>query len=171
MCGKLTANFRHADHRRSVLGGQGQPSDSHPPHLLPNAEIPTQTQKLVAYSVGRDEVLRFWDGFLSQNWIGESARLFCLSVHLNGAESVIFSDSEMLTRETAFCTFRPLKIIICTWNVDATKPDALVGMSNATFLQKLLANPALEGSRPDIVVFGFQEVIDLADKKLTASKC
>ena len=97
--------------------------------------------------------------------------IFDLSVHINRANSVIPLDSEMLTRETAFCTFRPLKMIICTWNVDATKPDALVGISNATFLQKLLANPALEGSRPDIVVFGFQEVIDLEDKKLTASKC
>ncbi|PVF99182.1 hypothetical protein CPB86DRAFT_783977 [Serendipita vermifera] len=105
-----------------------------------------QVQRLVVYSVGRDERLCFWDGFLSQNWI----------------------DSEMLTREQSYCTFRPLKLLVLTWNVDAAKPDALVGSKNGTFLQNFLANPALEGGLPDIIVVGFQEVIDLEDKKLTA---
>ncbi|KIM20483.1 hypothetical protein M408DRAFT_12984 [Serendipita vermifera MAFF 305830] len=105
-----------------------------------------KTQKLVVYSIGRDEALHFWDGFLSQNWI----------------------DTQMLAREASFCTFRPLQMLICTWNIDAAKPDNLTGTNNVTFFQRFLAAPALEGTRPDIIVFGFQEVIDLEDKKLTA---
>lgn len=76
----------------------------------------------------------------------------------------------MLTREESFCTFRPLKMLICTWNIDAAKPESLTGTNNVTFFQRFLATPALEGSQPDIIVFGFQEVIDLEDKKLTASE-
>jgi hypothetical protein len=76
----------------------------------------------------------------------------------------------MLTREQSYCTFRPLKLLVLTWNIDAAKPDALVGSKNGTFLQNFLANPALEGGLPDIIVVGFQEVINLEDKKLTASK-
>ena len=29
-----------------------------------------QVQKLVVYSVGRDEQVKFWDGLLGQDWIG-----------------------------------------------------------------------------------------------------
>jgi hypothetical protein len=76
----------------------------------------------------------------------------------------------MLTREASFCNFRPLKMLMCTWNIDAAKPDSLTGTNNVTFLQKFLTSPALEGLRPDMIVFGFQEVIDLEDKKLTASE-
>ena len=35
-----------------------------------------QVQKLVVYSIGRDEQVKFWDGLLGQDWIGS-----CCSVH------------------------------------------------------------------------------------------
>lgn len=34
-----------------------------------------QVQKLVVYSVGRDEQVKFWDGLLGQDWIGSSSIL------------------------------------------------------------------------------------------------
>lgn len=34
-----------------------------------------QVQKLVVYSVGRDEQVKFWDGLLGQDWIGLSSIL------------------------------------------------------------------------------------------------
>jgi hypothetical protein len=75
----------------------------------------------------------------------------------------------MLIREPSFCTFRPLKVLICTWNIDAAKPDALVGSNNVTAFQRFLNSAERDNSPPDMIVFGFQEVIDLEDKKLTAS--
>lgn len=75
----------------------------------------------------------------------------------------------MLAREPSFCTFRPLKVLMCTWNIDAAKPDALVGTNNVTSFQRFLNGAPLENTCPDLIIFGFQEVIDLEDKKLTAS--
>jgi hypothetical protein len=58
-------------------------------------------------------------------------------------------------------------MLICTWNVDAAKPTDLNGdATNADFLSNTLNSV----DSPDIIVFGFQELIDLEDKKLTASK-
>lgn len=94
--------------------------------------------------------------------------LYCLILVLK-PRLTGFQDSQLLTRESSFCTFRPIKMLVCTWNIDAAKPEALVGTNNVTFIQRFLASPALEGAEPDIIVFGFQEVIDLENKKLTAS--
>ncbi|KAG8835086.1 hypothetical protein FRC18_001059 [Serendipita sp. 400] len=105
-----------------------------------------QTGKLLVYSVGRDDAVQFWDGLLSHNWI----------------------DSEMIAREPSYCIFRPLRLLICTWNVDAAKPDGLTGSRNATFMRKFLTTSHGEANVPDMIVFGLQEVINLEDKKLTA---
>jgi hypothetical protein len=72
------------------------------------------------------------------------------------------------THEKEFSTFRPLNVLICTWNVDAARPDALSsgGADNIDFLSQCLGSV----DRPDIICFGFQEMIDLNDRKLTASK-
>lgn len=106
----------------------------------------SQTKKLVVYSVAREGAVRFWDGFLAQDWI----------------------DAMMVQRESSFCVFRPLRLLVCSWNIDAAKPDALTGTNNVTFLHKFLTSSHGGGEIPDIIVFGFQEVIDLEDKKLTA---
>jgi hypothetical protein len=73
----------------------------------------------------------------------------------------------MQKRERDYSTYRNVKVLICTWNIDSAKPEALNGIEeNRRFFDSML------GSRddpPDIIVFGFQEVIDLENKKLTAS--
>lgn len=55
--------------------------------------------------------------------------------------------------------------MVCTWNIDSAKPHDLVG-ENAQFLTECLNSV----DSPDIIIFGFQEVIPLTDKKLTASQ-
>jgi hypothetical protein len=71
----------------------------------------------------------------------------------------------MSTRQDEYCTFRNVTAMICSWNIDSAKPGDLGG-ENAQFLPECLNSV----DQPDIIVFGFQEVIPLTDKKLTASK-
>ncbi|QRV87833.1 endonuclease/exonuclease/phosphatase family protein [Ceratobasidium sp. AG-Ba] len=117
--------------------------DSPVMHISVDPYSITQVGKLVVYSVGRDDCLKFWDGLLEWNWI----------------------DEEMQKRETQYSTYRDIKVRICTWNIDSQKPDTLSGNEdNRNFFDNMLKS----GDRPDIIVFGFQEVIDLENKKLTA---
>ena len=53
-----------------------------------------------------------------------------------------------------------------TWNAGAAKPSELKFREReSNFLRELLDLP----ESPDIIVFGLQELVDLEDKKLTAS--
>ncbi|THH10067.1 hypothetical protein EW146_g8482 [Bondarzewia mesenterica] len=99
--------------------------------------------RLCVVSTGRDEKLKFWDGLLGTDWI----------------------DNSLLKREKEFSTFRNLNVLIVSWNVDASKPDALMGSpDNLNFLSDVLK--ALDS--PDIISFGWQEVIDLESRKMAA---
>ncbi|KAI0056643.1 hypothetical protein BV25DRAFT_1831966 [Artomyces pyxidatus] len=99
--------------------------------------------RLCVYSVGRDERVKAWDGLLGQDWIA----------------------SELLKREQSFSTFRDLKVLIVSWNLDAARPDYLVGTpENISFLNDALSSV----DAPDIITFGFQELIDLESRKMAA---
>ncbi|KAI0333433.1 DNase I-like protein [Cubamyces sp. BRFM 1775] len=99
--------------------------------------------RLVVYSVGRDEQLRFWDGLLGIDWI----------------------EQELLKRETEFSTFRDMTVLIVSWNVDSAKPDALTGTpENVNFLTDVLTSV----DSPDVIAFGMQELIDLESRKMAA---
>jgi hypothetical protein len=81
----------------------------------------------------------------------------------------------MLSREAEFSTYRDIKVHILSWNIDSCKPTDLQGDAvNIDFLQNAIlasVNPVVTNEEPpEILVFGFQEVVDLEDKKLTASK-
>ena len=89
------------------------------------------------------ESLRAWDGLLSVGWIDEA----------------------LVDRQDEYCTFRDVSTLVCTWNIDSAKPQDLIG-ENAQFLSECVNSV----DSPDIIVFGFQEVIPLTDKKLTASE-
>lgn len=98
-----------------------------------------------------------------------------LVFHSSQLKQTSASDDQLLKRESSFSTFRSVKMLVCTFNVDAAKPDALmssagsgdaVGIDNIGFLETLLASV----DQPDILVFGFQEMIDLESKKMTASE-
>ena len=73
----------------------------------------------------------------------------------------------MQKREGEYCSFRDLKIAVCTWNAGASKPSDLTrgNLPEHDFLDHVIQSV----EKPDIVVFGFQELIDLESKKMTAS--
>jgi hypothetical protein len=55
-----------------------------------------------------------------------------------------------------------------TWNAGASKPTHLKhDEQDSNFFRDLLQAPS---DPPDIVVFGFQELVDLEDKKVTARR-
>src|SRR5271170_3909530 len=76
-------------------------------------------------------------------------------------------ENEMQKRETEYCSFRDINVVLCTWNVGASRPSDLRRGNSPE--QKFLENVLKSMDNPDIIVFGFQELIDLENKKLTAS--
>ncbi|KAK4058851.1 hypothetical protein OIO90_000297 [Microbotryomycetes sp. JL221] len=94
-------------------------------------------------SLGSEMTINIWDGLLRDDWL----------------------DAELNLRQPEFCTYRTIKALSITWNIDASKPNDLVGSAdNLNFLNDVL----LSTESPDIISFGFQEMIDLENKKLTA---
>lgn len=94
-------------------------------------------------SLGTDSMLRIWDGMLKEDWL----------------------ENLMHQRDSEYCEFRELSARVMTWNAGATKPTTLrQSEQDRNFFLELLEpeNP------PDILVFGFQELVDLEDKKITA---
>ena len=117
--------------------------------------------KLCAVSVGRDEKMRFWDGLLAVSWIG----LFQNLASRRPTHTLCIEDHELMTREDEYSSYRELSTLIVSWNVDANKPDALTGHpNNIDFLKEVLTS----ASSPDIISVGFQEVVDLENRKVTA---
>lgn len=81
----------------------------------------------------------------------------------------------MLEREADFSTYRQIKVLTFSWNIDSSKPAELQSdAANVNFLNEAISSSvdgAAAGTEPpEIIVFGLQEVIDLEDKKLTASE-
>lgn len=68
----------------------------------------------------------------------------------------------MQAKDVEFCTFREIRAAIVTWNAGASTPGSVKA---STFIQDAIHpdNP------PEILVFGFQELVDLENKKITAS--
>ena len=73
----------------------------------------------------------------------------------------------MQSHDSEFCTFQELKALVVTWNAGASTPgDLRYEDKDNNFFRILLQ----EAASSDILVFGFQELVDLEDKKLTASE-
>lgn len=110
--------------------------------------------RLQVASGGLDASVHLWDGTLSFDWLQ-------------------FEESK---REAEFCTYRSIKTLNVTFNVDAASPaDLETSAENMDVFPSMLRNACQVGSEavaadrpPDIIVFGFQELIDLESKKLTA---
>ncbi|KAI3651147.1 hypothetical protein MP228_004628 [Amoeboaphelidium protococcarum] len=99
---------------------------------------------LLVSSCSKDGHVQFYDGLLSQD----------------------YEDMFVRMREQQFCTYTPLSLLMCSWNIDANKPDALeVRGEDAYFLDKYVNQ--VEGGA-DIIVFGFQEIVDLESTKVAA---
>ncbi|KAK2763206.1 hypothetical protein FQN54_009842 [Arachnomyces sp. PD_36] len=106
--------------------------------LLDQSSIWTMN-RLQVTSLGTDNFIRLWDGMLEDDWI----------------------ETRMEERDVDYCDFREIKASIITWNAGAAIPSSL---RDSSFLSDAI-HPE---SPPDILVFGFQELVDLEDKKITA---
>ena len=91
-------------------------------------------------TTGHDQYVRLWDGMLEEDWV----------------------ESTMHARDTEYCTFRDVRASVTSWNCGATNPFML----RTDFIAD--AVHANEPNPPEILVFGFQEVVDLEDRGRTA---
>ncbi|KAF9886763.1 hypothetical protein FE257_011140 [Aspergillus nanangensis] len=106
--------------------------------LLDSSSVWTMN-RLQVTSLGTDNCIRLWDGMLEDDWL----------------------ESRMQAQDVEFCTFREIRAVIVTWNAGASTPGSIRA---STFVQDAVQpdNP------PEILVFGFQELVDLENKKITA---
>ncbi|KAI8964890.1 DNase I-like protein [Daldinia sp. FL1419] len=96
-------------------------------------------------TLGADNTIKCWDGLLQDD----------------------FLENEMKSLDTQYCKFEDIKLLAMTWNAGASTPNSLrYSESDAMFMQNLLQS----SDSPDILVFGFQELVDLEDKTATAKR-
>lgn len=76
-------------------------------------------------------------------------------------------DKELVKLETSFSTFRDLSVLVVSWNCDSARPDSL---STGDEVNYNFFHDALHSvdEPPDVIAFGFQEVIDLESRKMAA---
>ncbi|EFX04276.1 inositol polyphosphate phosphatase [Grosmannia clavigera kw1407] len=113
--------------------------------LLADRASAFRTGQLQVVSLGADNLLRIWDGLLQDDWTEEM----------------------MQDRDQTYCDFDTLRGQVMTWNAGASTPSTLrYAEDDARFMQDLLQS----SESPDILVFGFQELVDLEDKTATAKR-
>ncbi|KAF7547033.1 hypothetical protein G7Z17_g8014 [Cylindrodendrum hubeiense] len=101
--------------------------------------------RLQVISLGADNKIKVWDGIMQEDWLEDS----------------------MKSKDTQYCDFDDLKALFMTWNAGASTPSSLrYSGADSSFFQELVQS----ADSPDILVFGFQELVDLEDKKLTAKR-
>ncbi|PHH87313.1 hypothetical protein CDD83_9040 [Cordyceps sp. RAO-2017] len=101
--------------------------------------------RLQVISLGGDNKVRAWDGLLQEDWL----------------------EDDMKSKDIEYCDFDEVRAMIMTWNAGASTPHSLrYSGADANFFQELVQS---SGS-PDIFIFGFQELVDLEDKKATAKR-
>lgn len=88
-------------------------------------------------------VVKFWDGLMMGDWLA----------------------TEMRSRFPEYSNFTDVSILICSWNAGASKPSDL---DSDTIGASMIPMMIRDNGYPDIVVFGFQELVDLENKRLTA---
>lgn len=73
----------------------------------------------------------------------------------------------MVAEQQDFSELETIRALVMTWNAGASTPFHLQhSAGDENFFRDLLQS----SDCPDILVFGFQELVDLEDKKTTASK-
>ena len=94
--------------------------------------------RLQVASLGHDNFIRFWDGMLGEDWEEEA----------------------MQAKDSKYCSFREIGAAVVTWNVGACNP--------LDIREDFLADAIPIEDPPEILVFGFQEIVDLEDRAVTA---
>ncbi|EPY51682.1 inositol polyphosphate phosphatase [Schizosaccharomyces cryophilus OY26] len=88
-------------------------------------------------------IVKFWDGLMMGDWLS----------------------TEMRKLFPKYSSFEDITALVCSWNAGASKPSEFRSQdAGPDFIKALLE----ENGYPDIVIFGFQELVDLENKKLTA---
>ncbi|KAK4985649.1 hypothetical protein LTR66_008102 [Elasticomyces elasticus] len=99
--------------------------------------------RLQVLSLGTDNMLKIWDGMLEEDWL----------------------EMYMQQHDSKYCNFREVTASVLTWNAGASKPSHLrADRKDNNFFRDYLCSQ----DPPDLFVFGFQELVDLEDKKVTA---
>ncbi|CEP10155.1 hypothetical protein [Parasitella parasitica] len=99
------------------------------------------SQTMPVVSVDSAGHIAIWDGLLTDYWLEE----------------------QMAAHVSDYCDFGELKTMVCSWNMDAVKPEALTEAD----VDKI--HEWLHGMNdPDIIMVGIQEIVDLNSKTLTA---
>ncbi len=71
----------------------------------------------------------------------------------------------MALEEKSYCTYKDISISIGSWNIDANKPQD-VRASNVDVFGEWIKMQ----EDPDVIVFGFQELVDLESRRVAAMK-
>ena len=95
-------------------------------------------RRLQVTSIGHDQSIRLWDGMLEDDWL----------------------DDAIHEADVEFCAFREIKAAVVTWNVGASNPLEIRG--------DFVCDAIHVEDPPEVLVFGFQEVVDLEDRAVTA---
>jgi hypothetical protein len=72
----------------------------------------------------------------------------------------------MQSQEQVYCRFNDVKALVMTWNAGAATP---YNMNHSDGDQNFIPHLLRTSDSPDILIFGFQELVDLEDKTRTAS--
>ena len=94
--------------------------------------------RLQVASLGHDNCIRLWDGMLEDDWL----------------------ESAMQSRDVKYCTFREIRAAVVTWNVGACNP--------LDIRSDFVSDAINVEDPPEVLVFGFQEIVDLEDRAVTA---
>lgn len=155
--GRMIVHMANSQHLRMVKLWQGH-RDSVFSLLFDGYGINTQAPEYMACSLSTDNYATFWDATLSQDWI----------------------NAEVNSKADLYSTSSSLRALMMTYNLDAAAPADLFGMvDNMDLFQRILRssctttqNPDGSSSQipPDVIVFSFQELVDLEDKRQTAKR-
>lgn len=123
--------------------------------------------------------IKVWDGLMAKDRLSKCCPRVYFAPQLGIFDIVFLSllfpfltlAKGMVDRSKEYCQWRDLKVLICSWNIDASKPAAqdVNGGSDRRLFEAWLTSMDQEGP-PDIISVGFQEIVDLESKKMTASK-
>ncbi|KAI8839540.1 Endonuclease/exonuclease/phosphatase [Chytriomyces cf. hyalinus JEL632] len=96
--------------------------------------------------------LKVWDGFLTKDW----------------------KDTYTKDREELYSSYRDMSVFVGSWNINASKPDALDSLprGDQVFHQWFQPSPSNQTlpQPPSIIAIGFQELVDLESKKANAKQ-
>jgi hypothetical protein len=128
--------------------------------LIPDRSSCWTLDRAQVVSLGQDSMIRVWDGLLQDDWIGKTQRYNLEDLANNQVEN------KMQSQEASFCDLQSIKALVMTWNAGASTPYHLQHSDqDEAFFRNLIQS----SDCPDILVFGFQELVDLEDKKTVTS--